>query len=827
MADQRTTDKQERPEPLGQGTLPDLQRRLRLARLVLWWERAWRLGWPLPALLATFAAVSLFDVLPLLPGWLHAAILALLVLPGLVVLWRLRRLSWPDLQEAQRRLERDSGFSHRPLQGLADHLAAGTRDPVSQALWAAERLRLAALLKRLSLKQPAPDLARHDPIGLRFAPLLLLAIALSGGWHDWPARLSRALHPDISRLAGPSPVLQVWLTPPAYTGKAPILLNGPSPHPVTLPADTHLLAVLQGGKGKAQLFLNTTSQAFQSLDGDSQRLETGITGSGRLLIRQGRRVIGDWTVAVAAIEPPTIAFASPPEADRQGRLRLDVEGRDAYGIARAWATIRRSDTPATPALTIELPLGAAHPTDLRQAGWHDLTGNPWAGLPVSIEPGAENVAGRKATGEAVTTILPERTFTNPIARAIVAERRKLIATPDQRQNVAEALAAIASRPDSFGNDLIVYLNLSTSVSRLIHDPSAGAIPSVTDILWQVALRVEDGDKPAAQQALDDAARALEKALAEGAPQAEIERLMNELRTTMSRYFDALAEQAMRQGLSPQLDNPDRPGVSPEELAGMLDQMRDLSRTGSADAARQLLSELRQMLDGLGAAMDGTASSQDAREAQQTMKELQDVIAQQRKLLDDTFRRAQQDPKSHGQPEAGGGRRSGAEAQRQAERPQDGLSQTEAERQNALRKRLDRLAQSLERLGANVPDTLGQAGQAMDDSTLSLRRNELDDAVDSQSEALARLQEGGRAAAQALARQMRSGITRQGQGSGRDPLGRPLQGRGEGEDHTVKIPEQAATQKAREVLDELRRRAGQAERPAVERDYLQRLLKQFF
>jgi hypothetical protein len=59
------------------------------------------------------------------------------------------------------------------------------------------------------------------------------------------------------------------------------------------------------------------------------------------------------------------------------------------------------------------------------------------------------------------------------------------------------------------------------------------------------------------------------------------------------------------------------------------------------------------------------------------------------------------------------------------------------------------------------------------------------------------------------------------------LGRSLPGNRDADDRTVKIPKQADLQKAREVLDELRRRAGQVERPSPERDYLQRLLKQFF
>lgn len=823
MAEQRQVDKAERHETDREQISSDLRRKLRIVQLALWWERAWRLAWPLPGLVATFVSLALFDVLPLLPGWLHAGLLAVFAAAGLIALWRLRRLSWPESSEAGRRLEQDSGLPHRPLQTLADRLDAGAADPVSRALWWAEQRRLRGLLSRLALKPPAPELARYDPWGLRFVPLLLLAIAVSGGWHDTTARLVRALQPNLGSLAGPAPVLQVWLTPPSYTGKAPILLDRQSTgQAVVLPGDSTLLAVLQGGHGKAQLFIDDAAQPFQALDGDSQRIETTLSKGKRLLIRQGRRQIAAWTVTVLGADPPTIAFASPPEADREGRLRLDVEGRDTYGIAKAWALIRRIDSPNTPPFSVNLPLGGAHPANLRQAAWHDLTGHPWAGLPVTIEPVAENVAGLRTTGDPVKVVLPERTFRNPVARAIIAQRRILAASPERRRDVAEAIATIASTPESFGNDLVVYLALSTSASRLVHDQSAEAVPSVIDILWQTALRVEEGDRPAAQRALDEAARDLEQALAEGAPQAEIERLTNQLQAAMSRYLDALAEQAQRQGLPPEPDNPDQPSVSPEELEGMLDHMRNLSRTGSNEAARQLLSELRQMLDGLGSALQGGPSGQQAQQAQQALKDLQELTLQQRQLLDDTFRRAQQAPDAAGLPGAERQRRQDGAGRRGGE-----TGKAEAQRQEALRKRLGQVLQSLGDLGADIPDALGQAEQAMRDSAQALRQDDLQDAVDAQSEALARLQEGSRMAGQSLAKQMGSGMVRQGQGSGRDPLGRPLQGRGDGDDHTVKIPDQAATQKAREVLDELRRRAGQAERPPYERDYLQRLLKQFF
>jgi len=60
----------------------------------------------------------------------------------------------------------------------------------------------------------------------------------------------------------------------------------------------------------------------------------------------------------------------------------------------------------------------------------------------------------------------------------------------------------------------------------------------------------------------------------------------------------------------------------------------------------------------------------------------------------------------------------------------------------------------------------------------------------------------------------------------DPLGRPLDQAGSMAGGTVKIPDQSDLARAREILEELRRRAGEAQRAPEELDYIDRLLKQF-
>jgi hypothetical protein len=57
----------------------------------------------------------------------------------------------------------------------------------------------------------------------------------------------------------------------------------------------------------------------------------------------------------------------------------------------------------------------------------------------------------------------------------------------------------------------------------------------------------------------------------------------------------------------------------------------------------------------------------------------------------------------------------------------------------------------------------------------------------------------------------------------DPLGRPLKGRDYGDDVTVKVPGEIDVQRARRILEELRKRFGENFRPQLELDYIERLL----
>ena len=232
-------------------------------------------------------------------------------------------------------------------------------------------------------------------------------------------------------------------------------------------------------------------------------------------------------------------------------------------------------------------------------------------------------------------VLPERTFTKPLAKAVVEQRKKLVRDPSAPEGVANALDALTLGGDKVIDDSVVYLALRNAYWRLRNDPSREGIASVVDQLWETALRIEDGDLPEAERALKSAQDALMQALKENTSPEEIKRLVDELRSALSRYLQALASQQQDKGnMSPQAEQNGDQLVSQQDLDKILKNIENLAQSGSKDMAERMLSELKDILDRL--QTGNFAENAQQQRASRMMKDLSDIVSNQQKLLDDTF-----------------------------------------------------------------------------------------------------------------------------------------------------------------------------------------------
>jgi uncharacterized protein (TIGR02302 family) len=429
-------------------------------------------------------------------------------------------------------------------------------------------------------------------------------------------------------------------------------------------------------------------------------------------------------------------------------------------------------------------------------------------------------------------VLPERRFSKPLARAVVEQRRRLVEDPRDRLQVMRALEALTLEPEGFIEDLQVYLGLRSAYWRLQRDTTRASRNSVIAQLWDVALRIEDGNLSDAERALRAAQERLSKALEEGASDEEIQRLMQELRQALAQFLDQLQKQAENQ---PPLQGMDRNNqfMTPQDLDQLLRNLENMARSGNRDMAQQMLSQLRDLLDRL---QSGRMADQgQSRQFGKMMDEFGNIIGRQQQLLDDTFGQQRQQGQRGQRGQQGQKGQPGQKGQRGPQGQQgEGQGQGEGDelgglgdRQRELRDMLGKLQRGMREFGLNAPEQFGGAGESMERAERALRDGDLDGAAQEESRALEQLRQGAREMAQQMLNQMPSRFGLNDNNGELDPLGRPPQ-RTDGPDPGigVKVPDQIDVQRAREILEELRRRLGEPTRPPVELEYLERLLKLF-
>jgi uncharacterized protein (TIGR02302 family) len=834
------------------------------ARWTIFWERLWPRLAAFATVIGLFLAVSWLGVWLWLPPLARAIGLAVFVVLAIAAAIPFVFLRMPGAADGLRRLDRQSGLTHRPATTIADALAVSDKDPYSLALWNAhvERARQAARSFKAGL--PSPRIAWRDPYAVRGLVLIAcIATFLAAGGERY-RRIAAAF--DWQGVVLPANFrVDAWVIPPLYTGKPPVMLPGIHPGenfaqltaPVAVPVNSTLVV---RATGKVDLDVSgsggvTASKEPVSAPSGTEEHRFIVKAAGTATLRGAGDDV-NWSFNAIPDQPPTIALTKDPQEQRRGSLLLNYRLQDDYGVTKAEATFARTNDKSP---TGEAPHPLFGPPEfpliLPQARTKngvgqtlkDLTDHPWAGAEVTMTLVAHDDGGNIGKSEPVTFRLPERVFVKPLARALIEQRRNLALDAHSKGIVLTALDALTLAPDKFMPDASTYLGLRSIYWTLVHADNDDALREVTKRLWSMAVDIEDGDVADAQTALRNAEDALRQALANGASDQEIKQLMDKLRQAMNRYMQALAQQQRNNGQASNPLNPNARVMTPRDLQNMLDRLENMARSGSRDAAQQLLSELEQMMENLQMASPNSGGDDD--QMSSALDELGDMIRQQQDLRDRTYRRGQQ---QHGNQQGQQGQ--------QSDQQQMGRLQQD---QKALRDRLNKLLEELRQhgLGQNQPGKgqqqgqgqsegqqqgqgqgdgqdqmgeLGRAGQAMGEAEGDLGGGDADGAVDSQGRALDALRKGAQSLAQSMQRQMG-----QGQGMGRlgrfgqsradqetDPLGRPMRGRDYSDDSTVKVPGEIDVQRARRIIEELRKRYGELGRPQEELDYIERLLKDY-
>src|SRR5579863_6697693 len=188
-----------------------LSTRIALAHAVLAVEKFLPLLWPAVGFTGFYLALALTGLFAFIPWPVQALVLAATITAGaLSLVDGFQDFTWPRGIDAARRLERDSGFKHRPISERHDVLVGD--DPFSRALWELHRAR--PLPGRFRIAPPRTGLAERDPQGLRWYLMIALAVGLVLARSETGARLLSAFDSG----AGAAATIDAWVDPPPYTG---------------------------------------------------------------------------------------------------------------------------------------------------------------------------------------------------------------------------------------------------------------------------------------------------------------------------------------------------------------------------------------------------------------------------------------------------------------------------------------------------------------------------------------------------------------------------------------------------------------------------------
>ncbi len=862
----------------GRSHSPDPAMRRVKRSLALTWaglavERLARCFWPLWTLIATVAALSMIGVQGVVRVEIVWAVMLITALLGLVLLVRgARHFRWPGRDEAMARM--DARLPGRPLTALGDVQAVGAGDAVSESLWRAYQSRMAERAASAGPVGPDLRLAHRDPFGLRYVALLALVVSLLFG-SVWRAGTIGGMVPGGGTAVAGGPAWEGWIEPPAYTGRPSLYLND-QPGTITAPVGSRVTIRLYGNNGQLGVFETVSGRPVDTVpeSKDVRRFEIAKGGTLRIDGAGGAA----WDVIASRDLPPRVALTdAPTETTFDGQMSRTFDASDDYGVTGGTATFRLDadrierdhglaiEPEPRDRIVLDLPMPiTGDRAAFTETLVENLSRHAWAHLPVTLELSVQDAAGQTGTSESHEMTLPARRFFDPLAAAVIEQRRDLLWSRENAHRVTQVMRAISYEPDpGLFRSETSYLRFRAILRRLEtlvrHDSlTREARDEVAVALWDLAVLLEDGDIGDALERMRAAQERLSEAMKNGASEEEIARLMQELRDATQDYLRQKSRQAQREGAQDQGEQENAQNemrMTQQDLQAMMDRIQELMEQGRFAEAQQALQEFQQMMENMrvteGQGQQGQSPGQQAMEGlAETLRDQQGLSDQAFRDLQEQFNPGARSGQSQGNEGRNGGAGRGESHEGQQGRGQQGDGEgaqpgqggeqagrgagSLADRQQELRRRLENQRGNLpgagSEAGRSARESLDRADRAMRGAEEALRDDDLSGAIDQQSRAMEALRDGMRNLGEAMAE--RQGQGGQGQAMGQfgdrqsDPLGRtPGQGGRVGTQENL-LQGEDVYRRARELLDEIRRRSGDGERPDVELEYLKRLLERF-
>ena len=448
---------------------------------------------------------------------------------------------------------------------------------------------------------------------------------------------------------------------------------------------------------------------------------------------------------------------------------------------------------------------------------------------------AHDEAGNEGKSEPREFTLPQRIFVKPVARALIEQRRILALDANAKPLVLTALEALTIAPEKFTPEAAIYLGLRSIYFDLDNAKSDDELRAVVARLWEMAMQIEDGNMSRGRAGAcaprrtrcarrSSAARARRRDQeADGRPA----RRARQIHAGAGRA-DAEESRSSWRGRS----TATRARSRQQDLKSMLDRLEQLARSGNKDAAQRLLEQLQSMLENLQMAQPGAGDDGDDDMnvgARRIGRHDPQAAAVARQDLQEGPGPAPRPPRGNdkSKKELGDLRQDQKAPARPAQAAARAVAPARADVRRAEERPRPRTTRATRWISSATPARPWARPKANSARATPTARSRTRAA---RSTPCARARRAWRRRCRTTAfgpgpngRPDRPAARAQ---NDTDPLGRPLRGRDYDDDNTVKVPGEIDAQRARRILEELRKRFGESFRPQLELDYIERLLKDF-
>lgn len=558
----------------------------------------------------------------------------------------------PSLKTTLRDVEKTNKLSSGSFDFIDDRAATGSED-----FFKAEQKKLSEKFPWLRSKYLQIKTYKTDPMAFRFVFILLFIITITFHHNTITAKqfFDRAMPwPTVNFdfLKTPPPQLTGWITPPSYMDEPAQTLSFETASPLIIWNNSEIKLSISDISNDA-LYLNfyddKKPEAFNRIEENNFALtrDVKIDIDYIQILDEDEDVIQEWSIFIEEDTPATIGFDQDITVTPKNKLDIKFFAQDDFGLSNLSLKITPllstvlDPNPEPMSIDITKSLIRADDQDVRvwQGQYYaDLRDHPWAGLPVKISLHGTDLGGNDVESETQEVTLPVRNFDDPIAQKIIEIRSILI--DDYRKNKTKAFAdleEIIIYPDRYRYDKSVFLGLKAAIMRLYLDRFDRQLKSTAQLLWDIAVYLEDGKIDQLNEQLSAVEDMLKQALKnENATNKQLERLVNQYRNALENLARETLRQAYKdakeKGQEIQVDPITSLALNKSLMDDFFKALSQAAQSGDKDAAMDLLKQLRQALEN---SEPTQKLSKEQQAALNHMRELSQIIDIQTQILEKT------------------------------------------------------------------------------------------------------------------------------------------------------------------------------------------------